>query len=185
LIETSPTRNLAVLAVVACVLVAPVKGAGQTLQPLAERLMGLLRGGDAGRVAALLHYPPQYSPAERAQDEAGVREQLNFLLQRFGKISQAALAKDQPETLDLGVSGGTIAYFKSLGSFDTIDITYTTVFEHEGAGAVKISFLKLAEGWEPFKVSLCLPTSRSDARALWDEIVREMNAHMAEREVEL
>jgi hypothetical protein len=168
-----------------CMAIAPARGSVQELQGSAASLLKLLTAGHTVRLAALLHYPPSYSAQERSADEAGVREQLDFLLQRFGGISQAALAEESPETLDFGVSGGTSAYLNSLGSFDYVDVTFSAEFKREGRGAVKIAFLKVAGGWEPWRISFCLPMSRPDVRVLAEEIAREMNAHMAEREVDL
>lgn len=178
-------RAFGILGSMLCLACSFEMGGAQDLQKRAAPIMELLTAGDTARIAALLHYPPSYTEKERAEDQAEVHRQLSFLLQRFGKISQVAPATERTETLDLGVTGGTTAYFESLGAFASADITYTAVFEHEGTGVVKIAFLKVADGWEPFKVSLCLPMSRPDARALWEEIRRKLTEQMADRDVEI
>jgi hypothetical protein len=149
----------------------------------ASHFLDLLAAGDTARVAARLHYPPSYTTRERAEDEAAVREQLSFLLKRFGRISQVALAKEPSETVDIGVSGGTADYLNSLGTFDYVDVSYSAMFEREGRGMVKVAFLRTAKEWVPWRISLCLPTSRPDARALSEQIAREMASRM--REIEL
>jgi hypothetical protein len=149
----------------------------QDLRAKADSILGLLSKGETGTIASLLHYPPSYTEQQRNDDVADVHEQLDFLSQRFGKISHAVLAKEHLETLDIGVSGGTSEYFDSLDSFEYVDFTYATTFAHEGAGAIKIAFLRLKTGLVPWRISFCLLKSGPDASARFNSILGEISTH--------
>ena len=169
-------RSLVVfLAVISCFSSALAEG--EDPHAIATRIVDLLCAGDTATVASLLHYPPGYTKEERAADEAGVREQLDVLLQRFGKISRVVPPPSSvPATVDLSVSGGTIAYYQSLGRMSGVSGPYAVISEHLDAAVIRVDFLKMGDSWVLFRVSFGIPASRPEARALADEINRSLSA---------
>jgi len=127
----------------------------------ANRIVDLLCAGDTPTVAGLLHYPPGYTKEERAADEAGVKKQLDVLLQRFGKISRVVPPPSSvPATVDLSVSGGTIAYYQSLGRMSGVSGPYAVISEHLDAAVIRVDFLKMGESLVVFRVTFGIPASR-------------------------
>jgi len=154
----------------------PVLAEADDPHAVATRIVDLLCAGDTAAVASLLHYPPGYTKEERAADETGVRKQLDVLLQRFGKISRPEPPPEIPATIDLGVSGGSLPYYQSLGKVKLLEGAYPVTSEHFGEAAIRVAFIKFDRGFEPFRVSFGIATSKPEARALADEIGRALSA---------
>ena len=126
--------------ILACFLAGaafPVFASAKGEQAAAEAVLIKLVQGRPGEAAALLHYPPSYSLAEREEDAAGVTQFLVTHLEAFGSPTEPELHREPVTTVDSGVSGGSVPYWAKLSPFDSAQFLYRVTFSKAGAGFLK------------------------------------------------
>lgn len=128
------------LAVLALALVAGGALAEQAEEPpdIAGRFVALAQQGDAKGMAALFHYPPAYSEAEREADAEGVAGSLAWLLAALGTPRGAVPRSEPADFYELGVFGGSDEYWASLGPVEEVRLVYDTTFAELGPGHLEL-----------------------------------------------
>ena len=112
----------------------------------ATRIVEALSKGDAQTAARALHYPPNYTAKEKAEDIEGVSTSLSFLLKRFG-LPKNPTATDEPRVFfHLGASGGTVPYWESVSPYKNQMVVYDVDFASFGRGILMVELIALDGG---------------------------------------
>ena len=145
-------------------------------ETLANRVIELLANQDAEAVARLMHYPPGYTAKEREDDIAGVRTSINFLLLRFGEVSQVKRENGPIVFFEIGCAGGDLPYWQSLSPLKTLNLIYLARFSNLGVGVIKICIFRHenVSKAEIQSVWFGLPASRADAKSEIASAMKDM-----------
>src|SRR2546422_6224411 len=95
---------------------------------VAGEAVALAKVADAEALLKLFHYPPNMSEAERRKDAEGVSSDLAWLLAEFGNPTSVKVTTARVEFYELGLYGGTNAYWKSISPFSDIQFIYEARF---------------------------------------------------------
>jgi len=108
--------------------------------PSAQELVDLLESANAHAVAHAIAYPPSYSSDELAEDREGVARATAYLMGEFGRLRSVKPLRKQVVILDIGISGGSEAYWwrGDSGVENTRQYIYDAAFEEAGQGFVKV-----------------------------------------------
>jgi hypothetical protein len=147
----------------------------QSLSAHASRIIEWIEQGQVALVAADLHYPAHLSRPERELDKTNVEDAIRFLLGEFGAVEQTRLLADPVENVEVGIFGGGLPYWSSLGELVTRDFLYEAQFRGLGMGIIKVSFFETKQGWETRAVAFGLPLSRSDAQHRLSDIAQRLS----------
>lgn len=121
-------------------------GRAQDAQQLGAKFVALAKASDAAGLSKLFHYPPEMSEAERKKDTEGVSKSLTYLLSEFGTPKSIHLSTSTAEFYELGVFGGTNAYWKSRSPISETQFLYDVTFSKLGPGYLKVLILNSGAG---------------------------------------
>jgi hypothetical protein len=128
---------------------------------VAQRYFDCAGRGDAACAAALFHYPPEETPAERAGDVAAVTQSLSILEKHFGTVDSGTPINGPVMYVQVGAGSANLAYWQKHP--ESLQLTYRARFSRFGDGFVALDLTNLASRWEIRQVHFGLPAS--DPRA--------------------
>ncbi len=145
---------------------APPRSDAMESRVFAEHMLDILQRGDAHAFAAQMHYPPAYTPEERAKDIKDTGDDIEVALREFGSFSDVHPFLGARLCYTFFTTGGTVPYVKSLSPSFSAYYDYQVQYHVSGAGYVRISVMRLTarSPFEVRQVQFELPVS--DPRAL-------------------
>ena len=124
-------------------------------------MMEILQRGDASAFAAQMHYPPTYTPEERAKDIKGTGDGIDLALRELGSLSDVHPFSGSSITFDFSTTGGTVPYVASLSPSFSADYNYQVRYHVSGAGYIYLTVVRLTaqSPLEVLRVRFQLPVS--------------------------
>jgi hypothetical protein len=122
---------------------APCAGSQASARSLADRAVQLLSSDDVRGVAAMMHYPPTYTPEERKKDMASTEQGLGLFVSEFGAISGAKEHTGVAVFYELGGTGGDVPYLSSLSPRYFASVLYEAKFSKLGDGYIHVTVIRL------------------------------------------
>lgn len=130
---------------------------------------------DYAGVAKRLHYPENFSPKQRHEEEEVIVQALRFLAERFGPTEVGERLTNPPPYFEVGVFAGDSAYWSQVEmGTPTTTIVHSATFAKLGSGVIAVKFTKLFGGWRIESVQIGLLASVPNARDTVVSIGREM-----------
>ena len=131
-------------------------------------------------MAKLFHYPPSYSPRERAADESSVAEALAWLITKIGAPHSIKSRSETAEFFELGVFGGDNAYWAARSPIIETVHLFDVTFEELGPGYLKVLVLGHPEtaGREVHAVAFGIPASKPGAKEQAIELILGLSKQM-------
>jgi len=141
----------------------------------AEAVVRALAMRDYAAVAKRLHYPENFSPKQRHEEEEAIVQALRFLAEKFGPTKVGERLTKPPPYFEVGIFAGDLAYWSQVekGS-PTTTIVHRGTFARLGSGVIAVKFTKLFGAWRIESVQFGLLASVPNARDAIVSIGREM-----------
>jgi len=180
-IEMTFTRATMGLVVLACLSVAnpsysqearPLGDRAARLQSVTSHFFVLVSAGRFEEATELFWFPPNFTPAERSKDAAGVAVTLRIITREFG-VPEAPEPDDSAEGVyGVGGGGGDFEYWQKHPV--SVDIRFRAHFTREGDGFVIFKFLEVGDSLRIRELNYGLPARRSGARDRIQQIMETL-----------
>ena len=160
-------RRVAMLLILAC-FGHPQSGQGaRSSDVFALELLNRIKAQEFKTAAAMFHYPPNQSAAERDADRADVARWIQGLSRELGPLQSFKPQQPSVNTeaiLSVSIAGGDVPYWASRGKISTVAHVFKASWRNEPDTRVTVHIMENDKGWAVQSLHCGVFASRPDAK---------------------